>query len=85
MALYATMMCGEEDAAERSRAISAARVQIGTSSRKLGQEAIQLHGGIAMTMEYKVGHYFKRLAMIEKQFGDTEWHRARLVADGTAF
>jgi pimeloyl-CoA dehydrogenase small subunit len=85
MALYATMMAGEENASERGRAISAARVQIGSSSRKLSQEAIQLHGGIAMTMEYKVGHYFKRLAMIEKQFGDTESHRARLVADGTAF
>ncbi len=85
MSLYATMMSSETDAAERSRAISAARVQIGTSSRKLGQEAIQLHGGIAMTMEYKVGHYFKRLTMIEKTFGDTESHRARLVAAGTAF
>eukprot|EP01037_Dinobryon_pediforme_P005988 gene5988-6060_t len=85
MALYATMMASDEDAAERGRAISAAKVQVGKSSRLVGQEAVQLHGGIAMTMEYKVGHHFKRLTMIEKMFGDTEAHVQRLVKAGTAF
>jgi pimeloyl-CoA dehydrogenase small subunit len=85
MAMYATMMASEEDPAERGRAISAAKVQVGKSGRMVGQEAIQLHGGIAMTMEYKVGHYFKRVTMIEKLFGDTESHLARLVVAGTAF
>lgn len=85
MALYATMMAAEDDPAERGRAISAAKVQIGRSGKSVGEEAIQLHGGIAMTMEYKVGHHFKRVTMIEKLFGDTETHLARLAAAGTAF
>lgn len=85
MALYATMMASDDDAEARGRAISAAKVQVGRSSRLVGQEAIQLHGGIAMTMEYKVGHHFKRLAMIEKMFGDTETHLQRLAKGGTAF
>ena len=84
MAMYATMMSGEPDALERGKAVSAAKVQVGTSSKKLAEEAIQLHGGIAMTMEYKVGHYFKRVTMIDKQFGDVETHTARLVAAGGA-
>ena len=46
-------------------AMAAAKVQIGRSAKFVGQQAIQLHGGIGMTMEYKVGHYFKRLTMIE--------------------
>ena len=84
MAMYATMMSAEPDAVERGKAVSAAKVQVGNSSKKLAEEAIQLHGGIAMTMEYKVGHYFKRVTMIDKQFGDVETHTARLVAAGTA-
>lgn len=85
MSLYATMMSPHDDAMERGRAISAAKVQIGRSGRLVGQEAIQLHGGIAMTQEYKVGHYFKRVTMIEKLFGDTETHLRHLVEAGTAF
>ncbi len=82
MALFATMMAAEDDAAERARAMSAAKVQIGRSGRHVGQEAVQLHGGIGMTMEYAVGHYFKRMTMIEKTFGDTDTHLARLAAAG---
>ncbi len=85
MALYATMMASDDDAGARGKAISAAKVQVGQSARHVGQEAIQLHGGIAMTMEYKVGHHFKRLTMIEKMFGDTETHLRRLAGLGTAF
>ncbi len=84
MALYATMMAEEPDAAERARAISSAKVAIGRNGRAVGQEAIQLHGGIAMTMEYKVGHYFKRMTMIEKLFGDTEHHLAKVAQAGGA-
>jgi pimeloyl-CoA dehydrogenase small subunit len=84
MALYATMMADEPDAAERGRAISSAKVAIGRSGRAVGQEAVQLHGGIAMTMEYKVGHYFKRMTMIEKLFGDTEHHLAKVALAGGA-
>jgi pimeloyl-CoA dehydrogenase small subunit len=83
MALYATMMAGEPDAAARSRAVSAAKVQIGRSGRAIGQEAVQLHGGIAMTMEYKVGHYFKRMTMLERMFGDTGHHLSRVAESGS--
>ena len=82
MALLATMMAGEEDAAERHKAVAAAKVQIGRSGRKIGQEAIQLHGGIGVTMEYMIGHYFKRMTMIELLFGDADTHLAQLAAAG---
>jgi pimeloyl-CoA dehydrogenase small subunit len=80
MALYAAMMAEEPDAAQRRAALAAAKAQINDSARAVGQEAIQLHGGIAMTDEYKAGHYFKRLTMIENLFGDTE-HQLRVVAE----
>jgi pimeloyl-CoA dehydrogenase small subunit len=80
MAMYAAMMAEEPDAAQRRAALAAAKVQINESGRAVGQEAIQLHGGIAMTQEYKGGHYFKRLTMIESLFGDTE-HQLRLMAE----
>ncbi len=81
MALLATMMSADDDAVERHRAVAAAKVQIGRSGRKLGQEAVQLHGGIGVTMEYMVGHHFKRMSMIELLFGDADTHLAQL-ADG---
>ncbi|MDE2008250.1 MAG: acyl-CoA dehydrogenase family protein, partial [Rhodospirillales bacterium] len=68
MALFATVMAAEPDATERARAISAAKAQIGRAGKQVGQEAIQLHGGIGMTMEYQVGHYFKRVTMIDQMF-----------------
>ena len=74
MAMLAAMTADEEDAEERRKAISAAKVQVANSSRIVGQQAIQLHGGIGMTMEYKVGHYFKRVTTIEKLFGDATHH-----------
>jgi pimeloyl-CoA dehydrogenase small subunit len=82
MAMFAAMMAAEDDAEARARAVSAAKVQIGRSGRLIGQEATQLHGGIAMTMEYKIGHYFKRMTMIERMFGDTEHHLSRVAALG---
>jgi len=65
------------DPAARSRAVSAAKVQAGRAARHVGEEAIQLHGGIAMTDEYAAGHYFKRLTMIRLMFGDEEYHLRR--------
>ena len=53
-------------------------MQIGRSIRFIGQQAIQLHGGIGMTMEYKLGHLFKRLTMIDILFGDADYHLERL-------
>jgi pimeloyl-CoA dehydrogenase small subunit len=82
MAMLATMMAGEDDARERRAAISAAKVQIGRSGRSVGQAAIQLHGGIGMTMEAKVGHYFKRATTIDTMFGDADYHLGVLGASG---
>jgi alkylation response protein AidB-like acyl-CoA dehydrogenase len=85
MAMFAAVMAAEEDASERRRAIAAAKVQIGRSGKHVGQEAIQLHGGIGMTMEYKVGHYFKRMTMIDKLFGDADVHLTTLAQLGGLF
>lgn len=82
MALYAAMMVGHPDAAERTAALSAVKVQINRSCRLVGQEAVQLHGGIGMTMEYLGAHYFKRLTMIESLFGDTPHHLRRVGQAG---
>jgi pimeloyl-CoA dehydrogenase small subunit len=80
MAMLATMMATEEDPAERRKMMAAAKVQIGRSGKFIGQQAIQLHGGVGMTMELKVGHYFKRLTMIDLMFGDADHHLAYVAA-----
>jgi alkylation response protein AidB-like acyl-CoA dehydrogenase len=85
MATFASMMATEADPIERRRAMAAAKVQIGRSGKLVGQEAIQLHGGIGMTQEYKVGHYFKRMTMIDILFGDADAHLTRLAALGGLF
>jgi pimeloyl-CoA dehydrogenase small subunit len=82
MSMFATMAGDFEDAKERSSAIAAAKVQIGKSLKFVGQQSIQLHGGIGMTMEAKIGHYFKRLTMIENTFGDSEYHLRRVADAG---
>jgi pimeloyl-CoA dehydrogenase small subunit len=84
MAIYAALSVDDDDEAARGQAISAAKVQIGRSAKFIGQQATQLHGGIGMTMEYKGGHYFKRLTMIEQIFGDSDYHLRRLAASGAA-
>jgi pimeloyl-CoA dehydrogenase small subunit len=84
MALYATMMADEPDDAARAAALSAAKAQIGRAIRFIGQQAIQLHGGIGMTMEYKAGHLFKRATMIDMMFGDADHHLDRLAATGAS-
>lgn len=82
MAMLASMMTASEDAAERRAAVAAAKVQIGRSGRLVGQQAVQLHGGIGMTMEYKLGHYFKRVTMIDAMFGDADHHLRGLARAG---
>jgi pimeloyl-CoA dehydrogenase small subunit len=82
MSMFATMAAEFDDAKERSTAIAAAKVQIGKSGKFVGQQSIQLHGGIGMTMEAKIGHYFKRLTMIETSFGDTDYHQRRVAEAG---
>ena len=85
MMYLATMMAAEEDPHERAKAVSAAKVQIGRSAKFVGQQAVQLHGGIGMTYEYKVGHLFKRLTMIDLMFGDAEAHVRKLAELGSLF
>jgi pimeloyl-CoA dehydrogenase small subunit len=67
----------EEEEAERKKAASGAKVQIGKAGRFVGQQAVQLHGGMGMTDELSVGHYFKRLTMIDTQFGNVDHHLKR--------
>ena len=67
------------DAHAGARAASAAKVQIGRAGKLIGEQAVQLHGGMGMTDELAVGHYFKRLAMIETLFGNTDHHRRRFA------
>ena len=71
---------GDDDAMARAKAIAAAKVQIGKSGKFVGQQTIQLHGGMGMTDELSVGHYFKRLTMIELTFGDQAHHLKRYMA-----
>jgi len=78
MALYAAMM-SEADPIERRRAVSAAKVQIGRSGKFVGANAIQLHGGIGMTDECQIGHFYRRLTMIELMFGDSQHHLGLLA------
>lgn len=80
MAIVASVHCDDPDAAARRRAVSAAKVQIGKSGRIVGQTAVQLHGGMGMTEEMQIGHYFKRLTAIEQTFGDSDHHLARFQA-----
>jgi alkylation response protein AidB-like acyl-CoA dehydrogenase len=77
MAMMGAMRVEEADANERKKALSAVKVQIGKSGRYVGQQAIQLHGGIGMTDEYAAGHYFKRLTMVDRTFGDVDFHLKR--------
>ncbi len=79
MSYCATLKLAAEPAVRR-RAIAQAKVQLGHSARFLGQQAIQLHGGIGMTDEYVGSHYFKRLTTMEMQFGDTLHHLGEVSA-----
>jgi pimeloyl-CoA dehydrogenase small subunit len=85
MALFAAMMADEPDPIERGKAMSAAKVQIGKSARFVGEQAVQLHGGIGVTEECHAGHYFRRLTMLELLLGDTDHHLAALARHGGLF
>jgi pimeloyl-CoA dehydrogenase small subunit len=71
-----------ESETERKKAASAAKVQIGKAGRFIGQNAVQLHGGMGMTDELNVGHYFKRLTMIDTMFGNVDHHLKRYASLG---
>lgn len=61
----------------RARAVSAAKATVGRAARFIGQNAVQLHGGMGMTEELAIGHYFKRLTALQYEFGSTDHHRSR--------
>lgn len=77
MATLAAVRADSADAVERSRAIAAAKTYVLQSARLVGQQAVQLHGGMGVTDELNVGHYFKRLTMIGLTFGDVDYHLGR--------
>ncbi len=85
MAYLAAMTAGEDEAKERAKTMSAVKAQIGRSAKFIGQQAVQMHGGIAMTYEYKVGHLFKRLTMIDAAYGDADVHIRRLAERDSLF
>ncbi|WP_193174598.1 acyl-CoA dehydrogenase family protein [Oricola nitratireducens] len=85
MAIYAAGIGRDNDPERRGAGIAAAKVQLCRSLRYVGQQAIQLHGGIGMTMEYKVGHLFQRATAIEALFGGAEHHLQTLAAGGGLF
>lgn len=80
MSYLAAQHCRDEDAGERGRIHSAARVVIGEAARFIGQEAVQLHGGMGMTDELAVSHWFRRLTAIEVQLGDSDANVRRYAA-----
>jgi pimeloyl-CoA dehydrogenase small subunit len=81
MAMLAAMMVDEPDAEQRARNIAMAKVGIGQAGRFVSQNSVQLHGGIGMTEELAVGHYFRRCMVIERLFGDTPHYLAKLAAE----
>lgn len=84
MAILAALSLDGEPV-QRSRNISAAKAQSGKAGRIIGQEAVQMHGAIGITAEYKVGHAFKRLTAIDALLGDRDWHLERLVELGGVY
>lgn len=80
MTYMATLKLDEDDLTRR-KAVSAAKVRIGQAGRFVGQEAIQIHGGMGMTDEMAVSHYFKRLTMIDSEFGTVDHHMKRYTRD----
>lgn len=76
----AAMRYTSEDPDERRRAVSAAKARVGQAARFVGQQAVQLHGGMGVTNEVAAAHLFKRLAIIETTLGDVDHHLARFAA-----
>jgi hypothetical protein len=79
MSYFASMKLGDPPA-QRRRAVAQAKVQLGQSMRYVGQQCVQLHGGIGVTDEYIASHYFKRLSMLELAWGDTLHHLGEVSA-----
>ncbi|CDP84080.1 MULTISPECIES: acyl-CoA dehydrogenase family protein [Mycolicibacterium] len=76
-AVYLAVLNLDAEPAQRARAVSAAKATIGRAARFVGQNAVQLHGGMGMTEELAIGHYFKRLTAVQYEFGSTDYHVSR--------
>ena len=76
-AVYLAVLNLRADAHARARAVSAAKATVGRAARFVGQNAVQLHGGMGMTEELAIGHYFKRLTAMQYEYGSTDFHRMR--------
>jgi alkylation response protein AidB-like acyl-CoA dehydrogenase len=76
-ASYLAVLNLEAEPRTRARAVSAAKATVGRAARFVGQNAVQLHGGMGMTEELAIGHYFKRLTAIQFEFGSTDYHVTR--------
>jgi alkylation response protein AidB-like acyl-CoA dehydrogenase len=76
-AAYLAVLNLDADPDTRARAVSAAKATVGRAARFIGQNAVQLHGGMGMTEELAIGHYFKRLTAVQYEFGSTDYHRTR--------
>jgi hypothetical protein len=81
MSYLAAMQAASTDARERRRIVSAAKVTVGQACRYVGQQAVQLHGGMGVTDELMVSHFFKRLMAIELSLGDTDHHLERFITE----
>ena len=76
-AVYLAVLNLQAEAHVRARAVSAAKATVGRAACFIGQNAVQLHGGMGMTEELAIGHYFKRLTAVQYEFGSTDHHRMR--------
>jgi alkylation response protein AidB-like acyl-CoA dehydrogenase len=85
-AVRSILLCGlahiDAEAAARRRAVAAAAIVAANSGRLVGDFSIQLHGGIGMTDEYRIGHYYKKLVTFAQLHGGSDWQLARLAACG---
>jgi alkylation response protein AidB-like acyl-CoA dehydrogenase len=84
MATLAAVKLDSADVQERRRTVSAAKFRIGQALKFVGQQAVQLHGGMGVTDELPAAHHFKRLSMIELTLGDSDHHLARFIAQDQA-
>jgi alkylation response protein AidB-like acyl-CoA dehydrogenase len=77
MTYLAAAGLGTDDPVERTRLAATAKLKASQAAKLVGEDAVQIHGGMGMTDELNVGHFFKRVTMIESQFGNTDWHLRR--------
>jgi alkylation response protein AidB-like acyl-CoA dehydrogenase len=77
--LIRAAMLASQDSDDASQAISAIKYQVGTAGRKVGQEAVQIHGGMGVSWDLDIAHYFKRLTVIDQLLGNADWHLDRLA------